>query len=144
MNDYDYVYIVITAGKSELRVVGNDGERIGLRKLQDGVGGLITIVPLAYASTALDGVDVFANDEGLLEELEPNIGATILTGIPIVGDIVICKSDEEGNSIAFEFQEGSVLARRLIQAIDQFLCGDSDIERFTAIPENILFKSFHK
>lgn len=142
----DYVYIVIPAGKTEIHVVenvGEEGKYIGLSKLQDGVGGLITLVPTDYASTALVGVDVWANDEGFLESLTPNIGVTVLTGMPVVGDVVLCKSDEEGNSIAFEFQEGDSLARRLTQALDQFFNGDCDIERFKEIPCNILFKSFH-
>ena len=137
----DYAYIVIPAGKTEIRVVEHDAERIDLPKLQEEVGGLITLVPLSYASTALEGVDVFANDEGLLNGLRPNISVTVLTGIPVVGDVVLCKSDKDGNSIAFEFSEGIKLARRLTTEIKKFFGGDSDIERFTEIPENILFKS---
>jgi hypothetical protein len=88
-----------------------ESETIGLKTLQHHVGGLITgaYVP----ELAEKGIDVFANDEGLLMGLQPNIGWMIESHpMILVGGLVFTSSDEEGETIG--------LTEEQIKAVEEF------------------------
>lgn len=62
-----------------------NGKEFTLKELQEGVGGYIEVVPFwdDHNST------MFANEEGLLEELDLNVKSVELTGEPLVGPLLI-------------------------------------------------------
>lgn len=65
-----------------------NGNDYALDELQGFVGGLIEIVYLP------DGLLMVVNEEGLILGLPFNINASILAGHPIVGNALVCRSDE--------------------------------------------------
>jgi hypothetical protein len=75
-----------------------EAEKISLKIMQEAVGGLITTAFANKLSEA--GIDMFANDEGLLIGLEPNLGFEVY-GHPtlIVGGVILVAADEEGETI---------------------------------------------
>ena len=75
---------------------------IELETLQEAVGGYVERVPVVKQT--LDNLDMWLNEEGKLKSLPLNMIATNLSGIWkngdfIVGDVLVCAFDEEGNSI---------------------------------------------
>ena len=75
---------------------------VGLKTLQDGVGGWIERAPTL--NKRLAEIDVFINEEGKLIGLRGNDTVTRLTeiwkaGDYICGDAVLCGHDAEGRSI---------------------------------------------
>lgn len=84
-----------------LRIYGFDSDCDGfdtidgsLKSMQEYVGGLITVVRLT------DDIDLVANDEGILLQLEPRVGLLDSKGRIadiIVGDCFLCRHDDNGN-----------------------------------------------
>ena len=67
-----------------------DGEdRLTLDQMQKAVGGCVELV-----HTPSVNWDVYANEEGLLIGLEPNMAASLITGVPLVGSVLICDPGE--------------------------------------------------
>lgn len=66
-----------------------------LKSLQEAVGGYVTTVFDPKMDGA--GITIWANDEGLLHRLDPNL---LVHGQPIVGPVVFTGHDDEGNTIA--------------------------------------------
>lgn len=75
-----------------------------LRSLQDEVGGLITLAPHFDELTEM-GIDIYADDEGLLKE-NPKVTMLILDDKKqnvesvLVGNLVLVGHDREGNTIS--------------------------------------------
>lgn len=75
-----------------------------LRSLQDEVGGLITLAPHFDELTEM-GIDIYADDEGLLKE-NPKVTMLILDDKHqnveriLVGNLVLAGHDGEGNTIS--------------------------------------------
>lgn len=85
--------IQITTG-GDIRVREYDVDT-SLQVMQSVVGGYITGTPITERWQGI--IDMFANDEGLLEGLPINLLATILAGTPIVGDVFVTGvADNEG------------------------------------------------
>ena len=75
-----------------------------------------TAGPLAVK--ALEGLDLFLNEEGKLNGLSYNPKATLLTAIlmhgdVIVGDTFVCAHDGEGRSVGLSDAQELALSRRL-------------------------------
>jgi hypothetical protein len=66
----------------------NIGENPPLDALQEAVGGYIEAVDTIGPDGKLDGGYIYVNEEGRLQNLEPNLNATLLTGQSIVGPAV--------------------------------------------------------
>ncbi len=66
----------------------NIGENPPLDALQEAVGGYIEAVPTIGADGRHDGGYLYVNEEGRLQNLEPNLNASLLTGLSIVGPAV--------------------------------------------------------
>lgn len=60
-----------------------------LEKLQEAVGGWIERVPHLFGAPIGPEYEAYANEEGLLHQLSLNVRASELTGIPLVGTVVI-------------------------------------------------------
>lgn len=92
-------YIVLHPGHQPEVI---EAEKIGLADLQHHVGGLITS---AYVHELEElGITVFANDEGLLQRLQPNIAWMVQAyngpqPMVLVGGLVFCAHDDEGETI---------------------------------------------
>ena len=97
--------------------VETDGEGgISLKAMQSMVGG--DIERLCLQGPGLDGLDLYLNEEGRLKGLSYNPKATILSmilmhGDCIVGDVFVCGSDAEGNSVGLTESQELVLRRCL-------------------------------
>ena len=97
--------------------VETDGEGgISLKAMQSMVGG--DIERLCLLGHGLDGLDLFLNEEGKIQELSYNPKATILSMILmhddcIVGDAFVCGSDGVGNSVGLTEAQELALRRRL-------------------------------
>lgn len=63
-------------------VLPANGQNFSLEELQKAVGGLIEQVP--------GNRGIFCNEEGLMMGLSPNRWASLLTGVPLVGNVIIC------------------------------------------------------
>jgi hypothetical protein len=68
---------------------------VSLEDLQKAVGGYIQIVRFHYpeGKTGL----AYVNEEGYLLNLPINHAASVVLGMPIVGDVVFVTGEEEGN-----------------------------------------------
>lgn len=76
-------------------------ESNGLEDLQRGVGGLITGV--RAGSNLPVGTTVFANDEGIMLGMAPNLFASLLIGQPLYGPVLIGGLvDDEGYTLSVE------------------------------------------
>ena len=97
--------------------VETDGEGgITLEAMQSLVGG--DIERWCLQGHGLDGLDLFLNEEGKIQELSYNPKATILSMILmhddcIVGDAFVCGSDGDGNSVGLTEAQELALRRRL-------------------------------
>jgi len=83
------VLVKSPGGKPETREISK-----GLEPMQEIVGGYITTAYLPELDEA--GITLWANDEGLIEGLEPNI--VMPWGDIIVGTIFLSGHDEEGDT----------------------------------------------
>ena len=63
-----------------------NGADFALDELQQHVGGYIEIVRISK------DMIMVVNEEGLLEQLEPNLFASAIVGYMIVGNVVVCDS----------------------------------------------------
>lgn len=86
---------------------------IGLKTLQECVGGFIERVPIP--KPGCEGLDLWLNEEGKLLQLPVNEAATSLSeiwkfGDFIVGDVAVCASSPEGDSVGLS--EAQVVALR--------------------------------
>lgn len=84
----------------------------GLKPLQEIVGGMITGADLP----GIEGVYGYANDEGLLIGLEPNIYRPEYQDA-LVGPIVFTGADDEGNNIS--------LTPRQVKEVKKYLNANS-------------------
>lgn len=94
-------YIVLQPG-NEPEII--EADKIDLDTLQKHVGGLITIT----SGPGLDiiGIDIVANDEGLLIGAEPNVGWVIeREPMVLVGGLVFVAHDDEGETIGLTDDE---------------------------------------
>jgi len=76
--------LITTDGRVEVVDFG------GLEDYQRAVGGYIT----AVYSDHEDAIAGYANDEGLLIGLEPNLIASLIFNQPLVGNVVVLGRDE--------------------------------------------------
>ncbi|MBQ0161100.1 MAG: DUF3846 domain-containing protein [Bacteroidales bacterium] len=65
-----------------------NGTDFELEELQEMVGGLIEIVHLPKGMIAV------VNEEGMILELPLNDAMAVLFGMPLWGDVLVCKSEE--------------------------------------------------
>lgn len=77
----------IKADGSIKDVAPQNGTDYSLEELQSYVGGYIEAIPIGSRY-------VVCNEEGLLLKLNYNRKASVITGIPLVGDVLICRMDE--------------------------------------------------
>ena len=95
---------------------------VPLEALQKRVGGWVELIYSgAYVSQEMvdRNIDIFINEEGKLNALAYNPRATSLTnlmlwGDAIVGPAVLCKSDEEGNSLPLTEEDKEFLCRLVV------------------------------
>lgn len=95
---------------------GNEPRNVEVRKgidhLQELVGGLFTMpyVP----GLGEHGIDVFANDEGLILQMDPNLlieNENFYEPMVLVGPLLFASSDDEGETVSLNAkQEGIVRA----------------------------------
>jgi len=84
------------------RVYVHENYDTSLRFLQGAVGGYIEHVPVVITSPETKAVyflDLWVNEEGLLQRLPQNVRATMLTNQFLVGDVVITQTNEDGDTI---------------------------------------------
>ena len=96
----------------------DENGNIPLEALQKLVGGWAELYSGAYVSQEMvdRNIDIFINEEGKSNALAYNPRATALTrlllwGDSIVGPAVLCKSDDEGNSIPLSEDDKEFLCR---------------------------------
>lgn len=78
---------LIRASGTEKEIAPTNKKHFTLKELQGYVGGYIELVETAGSS----GSELLVvNEEGLLVGLRPNVRASCLAGVPIVGDAVLC------------------------------------------------------
>lgn len=115
-----YVCVIPEDGVIRFDLVNLDEDgHVPLEALQKRVGGWVELVYSgAYVSQEMvdRNIDIFINEEGKLNALAYNPRATILTTLPfrcgvIVGPAVLCKSDDEGNSIPLSEDDKEFLCR---------------------------------
>ena len=115
-----YVCVIPEDGVIRFDLVNLDENgNVPLEALQKRVGGWVELIYSgAYVSQEMvdRNIDIFINEEGKLNALAYNPRATSLTrlllwGDFIVGPAVLCKSDEEGNSIPLSEEDKEFLSR---------------------------------
>lgn len=115
-----YVCVIPEDGVVHFDLVNlEENGNIPLEALQKRVGGLVELIYSgAYVSQEMvdSRIDIFINEEGKLNALAYNPRATALTrlllwGDYIVGPAVLCKSDNEGNSIPLTEEDKEFLCR---------------------------------
>jgi hypothetical protein len=81
-----------------------EAEGISLADMQHHVEGTITLAPAPKLEEA--GIDMFANDDGLMLRLSPNLGY-LAWGHPqvIVGPVLLAACDEEGETIGLSEEQ---------------------------------------
>lgn len=77
-----------------------------LAALQRLVGGYVDVVRLD------DGLDLWVNDEGLLQGLPVNVVATALAQTPLVGAAVIARSDQDGETLGVTDEDAAMFSLR--------------------------------
>lgn len=66
-----------------------------LKELKEFVGGYIEIVHLQENDIVKsDDLIMVVNEEGIMHRLEYNLIASLTAGIDIVGDVLVCRSNE--------------------------------------------------
>ena len=105
-----------------------------LKELQGLVGGYVTTfyVPVgAEGSFDEEGITAWANDEGLLEGLQPNL---LAAGQPIVGPVVFTGHDDEGDTIGLTDAQAELvmtfLAAATLNALQSYRIGQQLAEMF--------------
>ena len=107
---------------------GHDAEvietdRISLADMQHHVGGLITTA--YHPKLAEAGIDMFANDEGLLIGMQPHLGfSTHGHATVIVGPVILVACDEEGETIGLtdsQIEEGLATLKESSEQLGRFL-----------------------
>lgn len=115
-----YVCVIPEDGAIHFDLVNLDENgNVPLEALQKRVGGWVELIYSgAYVSQEMvdRNIDIFINEEGKLNALAYNPRATALTrlllwGDAIVGHAVLCKSDDEGNSIPLSEDDKEFLCR---------------------------------
>ena len=115
-----YVCVIPEDGVIRFDLVNLDENgNVPLEALQKRVGGWVELIYCgAYVSQEMVDrkIDIFINEEGKLNSLAYNPRATRLTnlalwGDAIVGPAVLCKSDDEGNSIPLSEDDKEFLFR---------------------------------
>lgn len=109
--------------------LGNGGS-ITLDTIQEAVGGYIEATPVTLWSVPEAGkpsvardLDMFLNEEGKLIGLPLNLVASRLArvsvcyGDPIVGDVLICAHDREGNSVGISAEAEDALQSALLSIV---------------------------
>lgn len=106
-------------------VEGTEKTPIGLKALQKAVGGFVQCINLHYMG--LPDIDLWLNEEGKIHGLALNPIATLLSrlykyGDVIVGPVLICSSNDEGEAVGLnEEQEEKLLAhlKKVLEAIEK-------------------------
>ena len=80
-------YIIKTNGE-KTDVTPDNGTDFQLEEMQEIVGGYIEIVRLDEKQIMV------VNEEGVIYNLPHNKKASKLCGIPIVGDVLVCESEQ--------------------------------------------------
>jgi hypothetical protein len=118
-----YVCVIPEDGVIRFDLVNLDEDgQIPLEALQKRVGGWVELIYCgAYVSQEMvdRNIDIFINEEGKLNSLAYNPRATRLTnlalwGDAIVGPAVLCKRDEEGNSLPLTEEDKEFLCRLVV------------------------------
>ena len=118
-----YVCVIPEDGVIRFDLVNLDENgNVPLEALQKRVGGWVELIYSgAYVSQEMvdRNIDIFINEEGKLNALAYNPRATRLTnlalwGDAIVGPAVLCKSDEEGNSLPLTEEDKEFLCRLVV------------------------------
>ena len=117
-----YVCVIPEDGVIRFDLVNLEDGQIPLEALQKRVGGWVELIYCgAYVSQEMvdRNIDIFINEEGKLNALAYNPRATRLTnlalwGDAIVGPAVLCKSDEEGNSLPLTEEDKEFLCRLVV------------------------------
>lgn len=105
--------------RMEIDEVETDKEGgIPLETLQDAVGGLVQRV--GVMRQGCESIDVWINDDGKFSGLPVNILATWLSrlwvhGDFIVGDVIVCASDGNGNSVGLTDAQVSMLTGLVVK-----------------------------
>ena len=120
VNNVGYVCVIPEDGVIRFDLVNLDENgNVPLEALQKRVGGWVELI---YSGTYVSqemvdrNIDIFINEEGKLNALAFNPRATSLTNLPlwsdfIFGPAVLCKSDDEGNSIPLSEDDKEFLCR---------------------------------
>ena len=98
--------IVKHPGQAPQKIDINDGDT--LSSLQALVDGLVTTVYVEGFDEA--GITVWANDEGLLMRLTPNL---LIEGQPIVGTVVFTGHNDEGETVGLTRYQMAAVERLL-------------------------------
>ena len=123
VNNVGYVCVIPEDGVIRFDLVNLDENgNVPLEALQKRVGGWVELIYCgAYVSQEMVDrkIDIFINEEGKLNSLAYNPRATRLTnlalwGDAIVGPAVLCKSDEEGNSLPLTEEDKEFLCRLVV------------------------------
>ncbi|SDX94494.1 DUF3846 domain-containing protein [Thermoactinomyces sp. DSM 45892] len=108
--------VIIKNPFEEYQVVELDREEVGLKFLQETVEGLVEVVELP------NGYDLWINEEGKLDSLDPNCwlvsfkkhrGELLMGKDVLAGTLIICKHDDEGRSISLTDEEAHDVLRNL-------------------------------
>lgn len=81
-----------------------------LHQLQRIVDGLVDVVVIAEDKETKRNIDMWINDEGLLNGSEINSVASVLAGRPICGTVAIAASNWEGETIGLEDEDVTKLS----------------------------------
>ena len=107
------IFKIDTDGKAGIKDIEGD-----LKSLQNEVGGLLTIVPY-YEELEEQGIDIFADDEGLLKA-NPKVSLfvtdkknrmKVLTGL--VGNLIFVSHDDDCNTIGLTQEQIDFITEHL-------------------------------
>lgn len=108
--------IDVEGGSKFIEIEGSENEAIPLTTLQNEVGGYVTTFNLRRIG--LPEIDVYVDEEGIINARPMNRLATLLTGIhrygdALWGDAVFCSHDKKGETIGLSDQQLRLLTLRL-------------------------------
>jgi len=108
---------VVVKKPGEAAVLVEAPPKLDLEFLKVHIGGYIEVFPKrGYISETLDAVTIFMDEEGALSGLPDNVAFPIAT---VVGPILACLTDEEGDDHGLCREHAEAVAR----ALDHYAVG---------------------
>lgn len=110
-----WVYVPEHGGAFIVSIGDNDDTLKALQTLVDGLIDCVSATALPEGQV----LDVYVNDEGLLNEFSLNPTASLLCERPIVGPVVFTRSNDDGDTVGLTDADIEMLDERIL-----FLSGE--------------------